>query len=62
MTGARRSRSTEAFFGRRHGKTLRAGQQAAVAALLPGLGIDLSAPPPVPLAALFSAPVEEEKV
>lgn len=62
MTGARRSRSTEAFFGRRHGKTLRAGQQAAVAALLPGLEIDLSAPPPVPLAALFSAPVEEVRL
>ncbi|MBN9037021.1 MAG: tRNA (guanosine(46)-N7)-methyltransferase TrmB [Rhizobiales bacterium] len=62
MTGARRSRSTEAFFGRRHGKTLRAGQQAAVAALLPGLGIDLSAPPPVTLAALFSAPVEEVRL
>ena len=62
MTGPRRSRSTGAFFGRRHGKALRAGQQAAVAALLPGLEIDLSAPPPAPLAALFPVPVGEVRL
>ena len=62
MTEPRRSRSTEAFFGRRHGKSLRAGQQAAVAALLPDLEVDLSAPPPAPLAALFSTPVYEVRL
>jgi tRNA (guanine-N7-)-methyltransferase len=62
MTGARRSRSTEAFFGRRHGKSLRAGQQAAVDELLPRLAIDLAAPPPEPLTTLFPAPVSEVRL
>jgi len=62
MTGARRSRSTEAFFGRRHGKALRPGQAAVVEALLPELQIDLAMPPPVPLAGLFKASVTEVRL
>jgi tRNA (guanine-N7-)-methyltransferase len=59
MTGLRRSRSTEAFFGRRHGKTIRPLQAAALAEVLPRYRIDLAEPPPEPLAALFSAAVGE---
>jgi len=58
MTGERRSRATEAFFGRRHGKSLRPLQKGAVATLLPQLKIDLTQPPPQPLAALFGVPVD----
>lgn len=45
------------FFGRRRGKTLRAGQEEALAAHLPALRIDLGTAPPQPLQALFAAPV-----
>jgi tRNA (guanine-N7-)-methyltransferase len=55
----RRSRSTEAFFGRRHGKTIRPLQAEALAEFLPRYAIDLSVPPPDPLAILFRAPVGE---
>jgi len=58
----RPSRASEAFFGRRHGKSLRARQQAAVETLLPGLAVDLSAPPPDPLAGLFPVPVSEVRL
>lgn len=59
---ARRSRSTEAFFGRRHGKALSPRQLAAVDALLPGLVIDLASPPPQPLTGLFRAAVSEVRL
>jgi tRNA (guanine-N7-)-methyltransferase len=59
MTGLRRSRSTEAFFGRRHGKTIRPPQATALAEVLPRYRIDLVEPPPEPLAALFPAAVGE---
>jgi len=62
MPGERRSRSTEAFFGRRHGKSLRPSQQAAIDELLPRLAIDLGAPPPEPLTALFAASVSEVRL
>ena len=55
----RRSRATEAFFGRRRGKTMKAPQAAALSALLPALKLDLSAPPPAPLAALWPQPVAD---
>ena len=51
------SRATEAFFGRRRGKSLRAGQRAALDAVLDRLGIGLAAPAPADLATLFSVPV-----
>ena len=54
----RRSRSTEAFFGRRHGKTIRPHQAAALEAGLARYRIDLSEPAPADLGALFSAPVK----
>src|SRR5690606_2861523 len=62
MPGERRSRSTEAFFGRRHGKSLRPSQQAAIDELLPRLAIDLGAPPPEPLTALFAASFSEVRL
>jgi tRNA (guanine-N7-)-methyltransferase len=57
MTAERRSRSTEAFFGRRRGKTIRPLQAGALADILPAYLVDLAVPPPVPLPALFTAPV-----
>ena len=57
MTAERRSRSTEAFFGRRRGKTIRPLQAGALADVLPGYQLYLGAPPPQPLAALFETPV-----
>jgi tRNA (guanine-N7-)-methyltransferase len=53
----RRSRSTEAFFGRRRGKTIRPLQAGALADLLPQYRIDLAVPAPEPLTALFEADV-----
>lgn len=54
MTGERRTRSTEAFFGRRRGKTLRPRQAEQLERLLPQWRIDLAAAPPVALASLFA--------
>ncbi len=59
---ARRSRSTEAFFGRRHGKALSPRQLAAAETLLPALSIDLACPPPARLAELFGAKVAEVRL
>lgn len=53
MSDSRRSRSAEAFFGRRHGKTIRAVQRAALDAVLPRYVIDVRQPPPADLGALF---------
>lgn len=44
-------------FGRRKGKKLRPGQREALETLLPALLIDLAAPAPDPLRALFETPV-----
>jgi len=55
----RRSRATEAFYGRRKGKTLKAPQAEALTTLLPALKLDLSAPAPEPLASLWSKPPAE---
>lgn len=55
MTGQRKS---EGFFGRRHGKALRARQAEAMAAILPRYAIDLTQPAPQQLGELFAAPVE----
>ncbi len=54
----RRSRATEAFFGRRKGKPLREQQLERMGNLLPALRVDLSAPPPEKLEDLFPVPVE----
>ena len=58
MAEERRKRSTEAFFGRRRGKTLRPAQAGAAGLLLPGLKLDLSQPAPARLESLFAAPVD----
>jgi tRNA (guanine-N7-)-methyltransferase len=57
MTEERRSRSTEAFYGRRHGKTLRPAQAAALGDVLPNYLIDLDAAPPARLQDLFGSSV-----
>ena len=57
MTEERRSRATEAFFGRRKGKPLRNQQVDTIENLLPLLKIDLESVPPQNLAALFPADV-----
>lgn len=54
----RPERRSEAFFGRRRGKALRARQAAALDGILPRLELDLSSPAPDELASLFDAPVE----
>lgn len=60
MTAATgRRRASEAFFGRRHGKTLRPGPARALAAVLPRYRLDLEAPPPGDLRTLFEDPVTE---
>lgn len=55
----RRSRSTEAFFGRRRGKTIRTPQAEALESRLPAYLIDLGKAPPAPPTALFAAPVKQ---
>jgi tRNA (guanine-N7-)-methyltransferase len=47
------------FFGRRKGKALRPGQRKALETALPALLLDLSAPPPEDLRALFPVPVDD---
>jgi tRNA (guanine-N7-)-methyltransferase len=58
MTEERRSRATEAFFGRRKGKPLRNQQVDTIETLLPLLKVDLETQPPKNLAALFPADVK----
>lgn len=58
MDTERRSRATEAFFGRRKGKPLRERQADMMATRLPDLKIDLEQPAPEALAHLFPVPVE----
>jgi len=58
MSEERRNRATEAFFGRRHGKTIRPMQATALAETLPRLRLDLTSEPPGDVRELFSVPVE----
>ena len=51
-----------AFFGRRKGKKLRAGQTRLTETLLPALSLDLSHSSPADLAALFPNPVREVRL
>jgi tRNA (guanine-N7-)-methyltransferase len=53
----RRRRATEGFFGRRHGKTIRPQQAAALESGLGAYGLDLSSEAPAELRTLFSADV-----
>lgn len=54
----RRSRATEAFFGRRKGKPLREQQIERMSHVLPALRLDFSAPAPADLATLFPVAVD----
>ncbi|WP_340159556.1 tRNA (guanosine(46)-N7)-methyltransferase TrmB [uncultured Hoeflea sp.] len=54
---ARRSRATEAFYGRRKGKALKVPQAAALSELLPVLKLDLASPAPKPFEGLWPKPV-----
>lgn len=53
----RRSRSTEAFFGRRKGKHIRESQIEAIEALMPVIGLDLSKTAPDPVTDLWPGKV-----
>ncbi|MDO1580830.1 tRNA (guanosine(46)-N7)-methyltransferase TrmB [Rhizobium oryzicola] len=60
MENERRSRATEAFFGRRKGKPLRERQADMIATFLPELKLDLSTDAPADLSALF--PVDVQRI
>jgi tRNA (guanine-N7-)-methyltransferase len=57
--GERRKRSTEAFFGRRHGKALSPRQATALERLLPRYRLDLALPAPADLSILFGCGVAD---
>ncbi|MBS9719214.1 tRNA (guanosine(46)-N7)-methyltransferase TrmB [Tianweitania sp. BSSL-BM11] len=61
-TQVRRSRATEAFYGRRHGRPVRTQAAEAVANLLPRLKLDLTKPAPSDLTTLFPVPVERVRL
>jgi len=50
------------FYGRRKGKRLRPGQRQAVESVLPALLIDIAAPRPEKLAALFPHPIVDVRL
>ncbi|MDX2263583.1 MAG: tRNA (guanine(46)-N(7))-methyltransferase TrmB [Hyphomicrobiales bacterium] len=52
-------RTDDRFYGRRRGRKLKPQRRSAVETLLPRLRLDLSAPPPEPLAQLFDVAVSE---
>jgi tRNA (guanine-N7-)-methyltransferase len=58
----RRTRATEAFFGRRKGKPLRDLQAEKLKTLLPAFLIDLQAAPPASLDGLFPVAVAVERL
>ncbi|MEQ8482060.1 MAG: tRNA (guanosine(46)-N7)-methyltransferase TrmB [Hoeflea sp.] len=63
MTGpARRSRATEAFYGRRKGKPLKGAQAVVHEKRLPELKLDLAQPAPADLAVLWPGPVESVRL
>ena len=58
----RRSRSTEAFFGRRRGKPVRPQQAVALEKGLARFGLDLETPAPADLRTLFEADVSKVRL
>ena len=62
MTEGRKSRSTEAFFGRRRGKTISPHHAAALAAGLNRYRLDILQPAPADVRTLFPAPVSEVRL
>lgn len=57
MTERHPTRATEAFFGRRRGKSLRASQRAALDSMVAALGVDLGISAPADVRTLFKVPV-----
>lgn len=55
-------RATEAFFGRRHGKTLSPAQIERMAEQLPVLKLDLQTPAPADLRTLFKVDVDDVRL
>ncbi|MDQ0318733.1 tRNA (guanine-N7-)-methyltransferase [Pararhizobium capsulatum DSM 1112] len=62
MTEQHPSRSTEAFFGRRKGKPLRALQAAHLETVLPLLRLDLASQAPADIKTLFRHPVDRVRL
>jgi tRNA (guanine-N7-)-methyltransferase len=62
MIEGRKSRSTEAFFGRRRGKTISPLQTTALAEGLERYRLDLGAPAPSDVRTLFSAEVSDVRL
>ena len=62
METERRSRATEAFFGRRKGKPLRERQAEMMSSFLPELKVDLAQPAPDLITALFPLPVKSVRL
>lgn len=62
MTELRRSRSTEAFFGRRRGKSIRPQQARALAEGLERYRLDLDRPAPADIRALFEGDVSHVRL
>jgi len=62
VTGGRKSRSSEAFFGRRRGKTIRPLQATALAEGLARYRLDLDQPAPADLRTLFAADVQDVRL
>jgi len=60
--GPLRARASEAFFGRRRGKTIKPAQAEALDANLPHCRLDLTRPAPADLTSLFAAPVTEVRL
>ena len=62
MAGGPERQREGAFFGRRHGKTIRARPAAALEDMLPRYRVDLTAPPPGRLANLFGTPLSSVRL
>ena len=62
LGGARKSRSTEAFFGRRKGKALREHQSKLMEESLVALRLDLKSPAPSDLSSLYAVPVDKMRL
>jgi len=57
MAASLKARSTEAFYGRRRGKTLKGGASTAIGTVLPKWRLDLQNPPPSDLRDVFDAAI-----
>jgi len=62
IAGPQRARASEAFFGRRRGKSIKPAQAEALDANLPHYRIDVTQPAPAELGSLFATPVTEVRL